>query len=82
MRGISSAASRHSDSAQSRYALGRDVSQLGGMAHFMFKGFAVGRMKPVLFSSRGFEEDCDKCGKWVGYHVASSVTILTNAYLR
>lgn len=25
---------------------------------------------------------CNKCGEWVGYHMASSVTMLTNAYLR
>lgn len=29
----------------------------------MFKAFAVGSMKLVLFDSRGFEEDSDKCGK-------------------
>lgn len=84
MQGISRATSCHSDSAQSRYALGRDVSQLGGMElrHISFKGFVVvGSMKLVLFGSRQFEEDCEKCGKWVGYHVASSVTMLANAYL-
>ena len=36
----------------------------------------------MLFGSRGFEDDCDKHGKWVGYHMASSVTMSTNAYLR
>lgn len=36
----------------------------------------------MLFGSKGFEDGCDKCGKWVGYHMASSVTMLTNAYLR
>lgn len=52
------------------------------MAYLMFKGFAVGSVKLVLFGNRGFEEDCNKRGKRVGYHVASSVTMLTNAYLR
>lgn len=51
------------------------------MAYLTFKSFAVGSMKFVLFGNRGFEEDCDKRGKWVRYHVVSSVTMLKNAYL-
>lgn len=52
------------------------MSLNGAMTYLVFKGFGVGRVwyKTCSLAVEGLRMvGCNKCGEWVGYHMACSV---------